>query len=86
MISEFIYRIETYKTSSGWEYQIQVRNQLKQSRDVGICMGIHDSKGGKPRGYETEKEALLLAKPRLKKMTDSIIKDLINKNPLIKQL
>ena len=86
MVVEFIYRIETYKTSSGWEYQIQVQNQFKRSRDVGICRGFHDSKGGKSRGYETEKEAFLLAKPRLKKMTDSIIKDLIKKNPIIQQL
>ena len=86
MVVDFIYRIETYKTSSGWEYQIQVHQSLKGSSNAKICFGIHDSIGGKPRGYETEKEALLLAKPRLKKMTDSIIKDLIKKNPIIQLL
>lgn len=82
MPAEIIWRIETYKTGSDWQYQ------LRQyfDRSVSVPFIVHDSLGDKTGGYETEKDALRAAKPKLKKMTDSILKDLITKRPLVGQL
>jgi hypothetical protein len=82
MTAEIIWRIETYKTGSGWEYQ--VRQYFDRSTNVPFV--LHDSLGDKAGGYESEKEALRAAKPRLRKMSDSIIKDLIDNRPIVAQL
>jgi len=84
MIINITLRIETYRTGSGWEYQVRQSVGHKQTQ---VPFGCHDSQGlHRTMGeYKTEKDALLASKRNLKKMIDSTIKDLNAKSSILRK-